>query len=197
MLAGRDRQVWIKLPSLESRAAQVAWRSGTSIGVEFESPLHPTTAARFLPVEGSYAALAAAGLAGAQDDGLSRREQIRRGFVSAEHSPLQRRKEPNGLGMFGKIRRQVPRSSDHRLEPRFGHAIARNAKLLSIAGAPASIIDVSASGLRVRALAELEIGDSVPVEFAGFPPLHGQLIWMRNDELGIALPPQSIDVCQD
>lgn len=193
-VAGREGQVWVKLPSLESRAARVVWRAGGEFGLEFESPIHPDIAARFLPAKGSHAALAAANDPEARDEPASRREQILRGLSCAEHSPLQRRKQPNGLGMFGKITRMVPRSSDHRLEQRYSDAVCQNGKLLSVAGVPARIVDVSASGLRVRAVAELDIGDVLTVEFAGFPPLLGQLVWMKADQFGIALPPQSIDL---
>lgn len=194
MLAGREGQVWIKLPSLESRLAQVAWHAEDQFGLEFERPLHPAVAARFMPAQRSLPVPAAPAAPAPPDDAGSRRERLLRGIATPGQSPLQYRKQPNGLGMFGKIKRFTVRNADHRLEPRFPGTRCRARKLLSIAGVQAAIIDISASGLRVRSCAEPDIGDELPVEFAGLPALTGRLVWRKDDEMGIAMPLQSIDL---
>jgi hypothetical protein len=37
-------QAWMKLPTLESRFAEIIWQRGQEAGLEFEEPLHPAVA---------------------------------------------------------------------------------------------------------------------------------------------------------
>lgn len=191
-----DAQVWLRLPGLESLAARPVWTDGTRVGLEFEVALHPAVAARFLPAEGSHAAavLNARPSQLAADPLLSRREQIMAGIAATDHSPLQRKKQPSGLGMFGRISRTVARQADHRAERRYADAVPQGTAL-SIEGTPASVLNVSPSGMKIRAaLGEKEIGEPVAVSFEGFEEMTGQLVWIRGAEAGIALPPQSIEL---
>lgn len=191
-------QVWVKLPGLESVAGQVVWSLDGTVGIAFERPLHPAVAARFIPGAAAEAPAPAAndGAAPTLDHSLlSRREQIVAGIVAAERSPLQRRKGKSGLSLAGFITRQVARQIDTRAEPRFADAIPNSPGALRVAGAEAEVRNVSSSGLSVRGAPAGEIGDQLEVEFEGFEAYSGRLVWRRDDAAGIALPPQTIDLC--
>lgn len=193
VLVQRDAQVWIRLPGLESLSVRLVWNDGTRFGLEFDTPLHPTVACRFLPSAGSHAAASINRPLG-HDPLLSRREQILSGIAGSDHSPLQRKKKPSGLGIMGRISRTVARQVDHRAERRYGDAVPENTAL-SIGDVPVRVINVSPSGMKVRGeLGERDIGDEVPVAFDGFEPMTGQLVWICGTDAGIALPPQSIEL---
>ncbi len=193
VLVQRDAQVWIRLPGLESLAVRLVWSDGIRFGFEFETPLHPAVASRFLPMAGSHAAATINRPLG-HDPLLSRREQILSGIAGSDHSPLQRKKKPSGLGIMGRINRTVARQVDHRAERRYADAVPESTGL-SIGDAPVRVINVSPSGMKVRGeLGERDIGDEVPVAFDGFEPMTGQLVWMSGMEAGIALPPHSIEL---
>jgi len=189
-------QAWLKLPGLESQAVTIMWNNGTSLGVEFERPLHSSVAARYLPAAGSHAAVYAASPQAANDRLLSRREQIMAGIAASDFSPLQRRKKPSGLGMFGKISRMTVRQVDHRNEPRHGDNLHQGPSKVIIDAVAGSVRNVSASGLRafMPQVLEREIGEKVPVEFEGFDPIKGRIVWMNQTEVGISLPPQTIEL---
>jgi len=187
-------QVWLKLPGLETVSAQRMWHDGNLAGLAFDTPLHPAVAARFMPAPGSHAAAALEGQSESHDPLLSRREQIVAGIAAIDQSPLQRRKKPSGLGMFGRINRVVARSVDHRAERRYADAIPEGTAL-QIGGENVHVLNVSPSGLKVRGLAEeAEIGERIDLAFNGFPEITGQLVWMNGAEAGIALPEASIEL---
>lgn len=194
--ASREGQAWLKLPGLESRAVTVIWTGDATVGVEFEQPLHPSVAARYLPAPGSHAASFGAAAPAAQDQLLSRREQIMAGVVASELSPLQRRKKPSGLGMLGKITRARVRSADHRGELRHGNNPEHGPSQVHIDGLAGSVRNVSPSGLRafMPQVLERNIGEKVQVAFEGFEPIKGRIIWMNQTELGISLPPNTIEL---
>jgi hypothetical protein len=107
---------------------------------------------------------------------------------------LQRKKKPTGLGLFGRIDRRVSRQAEHRAERRYSDAIPEGTQL-AIEGEAAQVVNVSPSGMKVRAsLGERDIGAKVALEFEGFPAMTGELVWLRGIEAGIALPPQSIEL---
>lgn len=191
-----DGQAWLKLPGLESQAVTIIWNNGQHIGVEFERPMHPSVAARYLPAAGSHAAVYAASHPAANDRLLSRREQIMAGIAASDFSPLQRRKKPSGLGMFGKINRVTVRQVDHRNEPRHGDNLDQGPSKVIVDGTSGSVRNVSASGLRVfmPSVIEREIGEKVAVEFEGFEPIKGRIVWMNRTEVGISLPPHTIEL---
>lgn len=189
-----QEQVWIKLPGLESLMAQRMWSAGSLAGLAFDAPLHPAVAARFMPAAGSHAAEALVTPLEGHDPLLSRREQIVAGIAGSDLSPLQRRKRPSGLGMAGRIGRNVSRSADHREERRYSDAIPEHAAL-AIGGAEVSVLNVSPSGIKIRGLAgERQIGETLDLAFTGFPPMTGALVWMNGSEAGIALPLASIEL---
>ena len=195
LIVGADNgQVWVKLPGLESLAAQRIWSQGSLAGIAFDTPLHPAVAARFLPSPGSHAAAAVDTAFGAHDPLLSRREQIIAGIAQTDHSPLQRRKRPSGLGMFGRINRVVSRSADHRAERRYADAIPEGTAL-AIRGEAVRVLNVSPSDLKVRGLLdEADIGAKIELAFEGFPAMTGQLVWIHGSEAGISLPEASIEL---
>lgn len=191
-----DGQAWLKLPGLESQLVTVVWSCGGSLGLSFDRPLHPSVAARYLPAAGSHAADYAARHPAANDSLLSRREQILTGIAGSDLSPLQRRKKPSGLGLSGKISRTYQRQANHRFETRHGENLHQGPREVLVDGNGGAVRNVSASGLRVAlpSLAQLEIGGAVTVEFTGFEPLAGRVVWLNNGEAGISLPPQAIEL---
>lgn len=194
VLISPDAQAWVRLPGLESLSVRLAWSRDGSVGVEFDTPLHPAVAARFLPASGSHAAAALLGGTLDADPLLSRREQIMAGIAGTDHSPLQRKKRPSGLGMGGRIARAVSRQTDTRAERRYGNAIPEGTAL-AIEGTPAKVLNVSPSGIKVFGhWADKEIGEDMAVAFEGFEDMTGQLVWMNGSEAGIALPPQAIEL---
>ena len=96
---------------------------------------------------------------------LSRRTQILRGVASPHEvavSALQdRRSEPRQLPPVGMGRPLVGTSS-------------------SLA------VNVSRTGMAVRANLELGIGDSVPIKFAGFPVKGARIVWTAHGLVGLA-----------
>lgn len=191
-----DGQAWLKLPGLESQAVNLIWSDGTCLGVEFEHPLHPSVAARYLPAAGSHAASYAASHPAANDRLLSRREQIMVGVIASEFSPLQRRKQRTGLGLQGKIIRTSVRQADHRFELRYGDDLAGGPSKVTIAEQSGSVRNVSSSGVRaiLPQVPGCEIGDTVQVVFEGFDPIDGRIVWMNQTELGLCLPPHTIEL---
>ncbi|MEY4953683.1 MAG: hypothetical protein RL299_2107 [Pseudomonadota bacterium] len=191
-VADRRAQLFIKLPGLESQPVHLVWIDGNDAGLEFEAQLHPAVAARFLPASGSIAARNVN--APSHDPLLSRREQIMAGIASSDMSPLQRKKQPSGLGLVGRIDRRVSRQADHRAERRYSDAVPQGTRL-AVEGEQAIVVNVSPSGMKVcGTLIAREIGDPVRIEFEGFPEMTGQLVWMSGSDAGISLPPQSIEL---
>lgn len=192
----REGQAWLKLPGLESQMVTVVWSRGTSLGVAFDRPLHSSVAARYLPAAGSHAADYTERHPAANDALLSRREQIVSGIAGSDLSPLQRRKKPSGMGLFGKISRTCQRQADHRFEPRYGDSLEHGPREVTVAGTDGRVRDVSPSGLRalLPSVAGCEIGREVSITFAGCEPIEGRVVWMNGDEIGISLPPQTIEL---
>ena len=96
---------------------------------------------------------------------LSRRTQILRGDASppegAESALQDRRREPRQLPPVGMGR------------PLIGTT-------------PSLAVNVSRTGMAVRADLELGIGDSVPVKFAGFPARGARIVWTARGLVGLA-----------
>ena len=194
-------QLWIKLEGLESQGAAVVWCDGKEVGVSFERPLHSSVAARFLPSvsqprpsqvasNDEPLCIPASMLAG--DELLSRRERIMQGVVATEGSPLKTKKQPTGGNVMGTITRRIARNTDHRFEERFADAVSNAPMTLCLNGSAVGIDNVSASGLKVRAEMEDDIGAEIAIRFEGFPAMAGRLVWRNASEAGISLPPDSI-----
>lgn len=191
--------LWMRLPGLESLSVRLVWHDLTGIGVEFDTPLHPAVTARFMPRTQGEPIPAAPADPGKPHDHqlLSRREQIVAGICASERSPLLRRKQPSGLGLDGQIVRMIRRRADHRGEVRYADP-ATEGTTLAIEGAPAEVLDMSASGMRVRAnLGERSVGERILVHFEGFEELVGQVVWKKAGQSGISLPPQSIELLEN
>lgn len=188
--------LWVKLPGLESLSASVVWCERDTAAVAFENPLHHSVAAHLLPKCAAPVALVTAPdhplpQAGAEEL-LSRREQIEHGIVTKEGSPLKTEKHPKGASVVDMITRRAPRQCNHRSEPRFADAVSTSPMALQLDGRAAGIENVSASGLKVQAQLRSEIGDSIAIQFDGFPAMAGKLIWRNEREAGLSLPPDSI-----
>ncbi|MFC4293486.1 PilZ domain-containing protein [Novosphingobium tardum] len=189
--------IWIRLPGLDSLVSRIAWSSGTSAGVRFESPLHPAVAARYMPWDPSpnvVPLFPEPAIRSAPNGQVTRREQILGGVSGHSASPLELRKRPVGSGLFGAIRRNVARRMDGRREPRHGDTLTTGPMTLTVRKAEATVENVSSSGLMLRTDLHARIGDRVPVAFEGFAPLEGRIVWMREGRAGISLPPGSIEL---
>lgn len=205
LLAASEAPVWIRLPGLESIEARVVWETNFVAGLAFENPLHPSIEARFVPARTGSAAGAVvlqtvprADNDTERDGLLSRREQIMQGLTSSELSPLESRKRPTGHGMMELISRKVPRQGNDRYETRYADAVANSPGMLKVAGVEAELLNVSPSGLKIAgALAQVTIGQTLPVEFEGFPVYEGRVVWRSGHQAGINLPPRTIDLQDD
>lgn len=195
LIAGHgEDQVWVKLPGLESLSARRIWNTDAVTGIEFDCPLHPAVAAKFMPVAGSHAAQELQADAMLPDPLLSRREQIMSGIAGSQQSPLQRAKRPSGLGLSGRIGRSVTRNADHRAEQRYADAVPKGTAL-AIGGSVMQVLNVSPSGIRVSGLPGTHaIGLKLDLSFEGFPAMIGELVWMNGAEAGFALPEASIEL---
>lgn len=197
-----ESDLWVRLPGLESQTARVAWSEGANSGGTFERPLHPAVVARFVPpanrltlVADSEPADSAPVLDSRDEDeleGLSRRARIMRGVAERLDSPLAKAKRPEGGGVAAMIKRHVPRRADYRGEERFADALTTGPRRVTVASREAHVRNVSASGLGLAVVLEAEIGQHVPVEFDGFAPMDGRVVWLRSDEAGLSLPPGSL-----
>lgn len=193
-------QIWVRLEGLESLSGRVAWTNGPIAGISFAQPLHPAVAARFtaaahdlVPAAEEVASIASNVLAFAAPG--SRREQIIEGIAQTDRSPLSQRKAPTGSGILGVISRQVMRRADHRSEKRFADAQTTAPMALAIGPHPATVENLSASGLCIRVALAADIGSTVQVEFEGCDSIQARIVWLADGLAGLSLPPASIDLC--
>ncbi len=86
------------------------------------------------------------------------------------------------------------RSAEQRRDERFADALCTGPMRLTIGSFPTQVREVSASGLKVAATFEADVGTRVEVEFEGFEPMAGQIVWRRADEIGVSLPLDSLEL---
>lgn len=193
-----DSEMWLRLPGLESQTVHVIWSHGATTGVAFDQPLHTAVFARFLPTESRLTLVDSPPVGPmtmpAEIARLPRREQIVRGFGAAQESPQRYTKTPLGGGLSGMIRRSTSRRSEHRCEERFADTLRTGPMRLTVGSYPAQVRDVSSSGLKIAATLEADVGARVAVEFEGFDAMAGRIVWRRADEIGLSLPPDSLDL---
>ena len=192
-----DSEMWLRLPGLESQTVRVIWSHGPTTGVAFAQPLHTAVFARFLPADSRLMLVnepAVPLTMPAEIARLPRREQIVRGFGAAMEGPQRHTKTPLGGGMSGMIRRSTTRRSEHRCEERFADALRTGPMRLTVGSYPAQVRNVSASGLKIAATFEADVGTRVAVEFEGFDAMAGRIVWRRAEEIGLSLPPDSLDL---
>lgn len=190
-----DSEMWLRLPGLESQTVRVIWSHGATTGVAFVRPLHTAVFARFLPADSRLTLVetrVAPMTMPAEIAALPRREQIVRGFGAAQESPQRYTKKPIGGGMSGMIRRSVSRRAEHRREERFADELRTGPMRLTIGSHPAQVRNVSASGLKIAASLDADVGTRVAVEFEGFDAMAGRIVWRRAEEMGVSLPPDSL-----
>jgi hypothetical protein len=184
LIAGSD--LWIKLPSQENVAARVSWSNDEIAGLAFDRPL---AASVTRALERSTAE--------ADRVPISRMEQIRRGISGSQDLSLTSDKHPKGQEMTQLIARNTVRSADHRSEIRYVDAVPQEPMPLKISSRDAVLADVSASGLKAEAELDEEIGDAVEVQFGELPRIEGRIVWRRNGQVGLSLPPESIELHQN
>ena len=125
---------------------------------------------------------------------LPRREQIVRGFGAALEGPQRHAKKPIGGGLAGVIRRTVTRHAEHRREERFADTLRTGPMRLTVGEATAQVRNVSASGLKIAATLEADVGTRVAVAFEGFDAMSARVVWRRAEEIGLSLPPDSLEL---
>ena len=84
--------------------------------------------------------------------------------------------------------------SEHRCEERFADTLRSGPMRLTVGEAPAEVRDVSASGLKVSAALDADVGTKVAVAFDGFDAMTAMVVWRRADEVGLSLPPDSLEL---
>jgi hypothetical protein len=197
-LSGRVRAVWIRLPGLESQLAQCCWTETGAAGFEFDHALHPAVAERLAHAQPEVVPLrlraAPLTLVHDADRPATRREQIMQGEGQVPEQLLSKKpaKESNAE-LMSMVRRRMARVVDQRLERRF---MPPPEALMGFraGGQPATIHDLSASGIKLAAELAGSIGAEVPVAFAGFPPLTGSIVWKRHGQTGVRLPDHALDL---
>ncbi|MGN3973816.1 PilZ domain-containing protein [Tsuneonella sp. SYSU-LHT278] len=213
--AASDEDIWVRIPGLESLPTRMRWAHEGTSGLMFDRRLYPAVFQRMVSLHGQGSApgpMPAPSIADvppfpprdtavpipapAVRPSASRREQIRAGYVIPEPGVLMDKKPAEGgKSIFTLVRRNTARTSDHRHEPRFPAPPE-----MDIAIGPANmsphVANVSASGIMLAADTPAEIGDTVEVHFAQFPPITGSIVWKRVGSFGVALPPGSIDLTE-
>ncbi|MEO6040664.1 MAG: hypothetical protein ABIP41_02075 [Croceibacterium sp.] len=195
-LSSTPSAVWIRLPGLESLPARRCWSTLAMGGFEFDHPLHPAVARRFIgqpptPVPPREPPL---GVLGTPEWTGSRREHILHGKGPRPTDPLTASRARDRTTTLGHlVRRHFARVVDQRLERRFPPP---SAAILGFraAGRPLSMHDISPSGVKLGAELGGGIGAPVEVAFAGFPPMAGTIVWVREGATGVRLPAHALDL---
>jgi hypothetical protein len=182
----RGSDLWLKLPSLENVLATVTWSNDENAGIAFDRPL-----------ASNVTSMLERGTADSARLPRSRMEQIRRGVAGSQDLPLTSSKSPKGQDMTQMIARHTVRSADHRTEMRYTDAIPEEPMPLKISSRGAVLADVSASGLKAEAELDEEIGEAVDVRFGDLPQIEGRIVWRKNGQVGLSLPPESIELHQN
>ena len=192
-----DTEMSLRMPGLESQSVRVVWSQGATTGIAFIQPLHTAVFARFLPADSRLTLVDAPVVPmtlPADIALLPRREQIVRGYGAMQEGPQRHAKKPTGGGLAGTIRRTVTRHAEHRAEERFADTLRTGPMRLTVGDRPARVSNVSASGLKVAATFEAAVGSRVTVEFDGFDAIRARVVWRRAEEMGLSLPPDSLEL---
>lgn len=192
-----DSEMWIRLPGLESLTARVIWSHGPTTGIALLQPLHPAVFARFLPAESRMMLVGEPVMPMTMPTEIARlprREQIVRGYGAAHESPQCHTSKPVGGGFSNAIRRTNIRRAEHRREERFAGEVRTGPMHLTVGSYPAQVRNVSASGLKVAASFEADVGTRVTVEFEGFDVMAAQIVWRGAEEIGLSLPSDSLEL---
>lgn len=192
-----DTEMWLRMPGIESQTVRVVWSEGATTGIAFTQPLHTAVFARFLPADSRLTLVDAPVVPmtlPADIALLSRREQIVRGYGAMQGGPQRHLKKPTGGGLASTIRRAVTRHAEHRSEERFADQVRTGPMRLTVGSYPAQVRNVSASGLKVAATLDADVGTRVAVEFEGFDTMKARIVWRRADEIGLSLPPDSLEL---
>lgn len=200
-----ENPIWVRIPGLESLTAHVRWTGQAVSGLAFERPLHPAVAHRIASLESApdnvIALRPGVTPASVRAHGnhpgsalASRRDQILAGYAPALPRLLMDKKPLHGSrSLIGLVRRTTDRMADHRSEARYPPP-PEAAAGFAVNDRPARLEDISSSGLMAVAELDRSIGEAMDVSFEGFPPMSGTLIWKRDDRLGIAFEPGSIEL---
>lgn len=192
-----DTEMWLRMPGIESQTVRVVWSEGGTTGIAFTQPLHTAVFARFLPADGRMMLVSEPAVAVTMPADIAllpRREQIVRGFGAMQEGPQRHAKKPIGGGLAGVIRRSVTRTAEHRAEERYTDTLRTGPMRLTVDDASAQVRNVSASGLKVAATLKADVGTRVAVAFDGFDAMSARVVWRRGEEIGLSLPPESLEL---
>ena len=192
-----DTEMWLRMPGIESQTVRVVWSEAGTTGFAFLQPLHTAVYARFLPADSRLMLVqepAVPMTMPTEIARLPRRDQIVRGFGAMQEGPLHLVKKPIGGGLGTVIRRSVTRHAEHRSEARFADEVRTGPIRLTVGDAPAQVRNVSASGLKVAATLDADVGTRVAVSFEGFDTMKARVVWRRGEEIGLSLPPESLEL---
>ena len=192
-----DTEMWLRMPGIESQTVRIVWSEGGTTGVAFTQPLHTAVFARFLPADSRLRLVnepAVPQIMPAAIALLPRREQIVRGYGAAQEGPQRHAKKPIGGGLGGIIRRGVARRAEHRSEERFADTLRTGPMRLTVGETSAQVRNVSASGLKIATMLRADVGTRVAVAFEGFDSMSARIVWRRGEEIGLSLPPESLEL---
>ena len=185
-----NSEMWLRLPGLESLTVRVIWSHGPTTGIAFNQPLHTAVFARFLPAQ-SRLTLVDAPMAPiplpANIAQLPRREQIVRGYGAMQEGAQRHLKKPTGGGLAETIRRTVTRHAEHRGEERSVDMHRTGPMRVTVGKQSAQVRNLSASGLKIAATLDADVGTRVTVEFEGFGTMAARVVWRSTEEIGLSL----------
>ena len=128
------------------------------------------------------------------------RSAIAAGEVRPSNSPVARKeacRRGNGQGgslMHIAITRSERRVTDQRREDRFRGIVEAATIVFRRRKTNARVVNVSESGIMVETAIVPRIGESVGVEFDGFPRLDGIVRWVKEGRIGLDVGEGSIDL---
>lgn len=187
-----EQGIFVKLPGLENQVGSIIWTDGRRAGVKFQRPLHHAVFERLAGHTSGQDAVAV------QTDRSrviqlpgTRREQIMGGHADPDAAILARKNGKGVSRLSQLITRTIPRRVEQRREERHTPADVPD---LRFAGTPARVANMSTKGLKLMVDLDEGVGETRAVEFPGFDPIEGRIIWIKNGATGIELPPEAIDL---
>lgn len=190
-----EQGVFVKLPGLENQPGAIVWTDGRKAGVRFQRPLHPAV---FDRLAGHTSGQDAVAIRPDQSRVIqlpgTRRQQILGGHADPQAAVLARKNGKGVRNLSDLIGRSVRRQVEHRREERHTPTDPLD---LQFQGKPARVANMSPKGLKLMVDLNEGVGERRAVEFPGFDPIEGRIIWIKNGATGIELPPESIDLKTD
>jgi len=131
---------------------------------------------------------------------MQRLEKLKAGIATPGDEPVLATKAPRAgadrvLGAT-LVPRKVSRTKNQRIE--FRHFGLAGTALVSweegAAEVEVKVVNISERGLMIEAAIDPPIGELLQIVFDGFEPLYGNVVWRKDDRVGIDLGEASIDL---